>query len=47
MSLNLIICLFQLSGWTSNLIDTIMDHHFSTVRTDEDTGETDETCAQL
>ncbi len=23
----------QLSGWTSNLVDMIMGHHFSTVRT--------------
>lgn len=28
---------FQLSGWTSNLIDMIMDHHFSTVRTEKET----------
>lgn len=25
------LCLWQLSGWTSNLVDIIMGHHFSTV----------------
>lgn len=29
----LVFYLLQLSGWTSNLVDIIMGHHFSTVRT--------------
>lgn len=30
-------CFLQLSGWTSNLVDILMGHHFSTVTANRDT----------